>query len=135
MELVAEKLKRLPQTTQQALKQLACLGNSAKISTLNLVYQESEESNPAELWSAVRAGFVFSVDGTYTFLHDRIQEAAYSLIPESARAATHLEIGRLFVSRTAPEEIEEKVFEIVNQFNRAASLITALEERKRVCRA
>ena len=43
VELVAEKLKRLPQTTQQVLKQLACLGNSAKISTLNLVYQESEE--------------------------------------------------------------------------------------------
>jgi PAS domain S-box-containing protein len=62
VELVAEKLKRLPQTTQQALKQLACLGNSAKISTLNLVYRESEESTQAELWNAVRAGFVFSVE-------------------------------------------------------------------------
>jgi predicted ATPase len=30
------------------------------------------------------------------------------------------------------EEIEEEIFEIVNQLNRAASLIVALDERKRV---
>ena len=132
VELMAEKLKRLPKTTQQALKQLACLGNSANISTLNLVYGESDESIQAELWDAVRAGLVFSLDGTYTFLHDRIREAAYALIPESERAAAHLRIGRLFASRTAPDEVEEKVFEIVNQLNRATPLITALEERKRV---
>jgi PAS domain S-box-containing protein len=132
VELMAEKLKRLPQTTQQALKQLACLGNSAKISTLNLVYEESEDSIQAELWDAVRAGLVFSLDGAYTFLHDRIREAAYSLIPESERAATHLRIGRLLVSSATSEEIEEEIFEIVNQLNRAPSLITALEERKRV---
>jgi predicted ATPase len=132
VELMAEKLKRLPQTTQQALKQLACLGNSAKMSTLNLVYQESEESIQAELWDAVRAGLVFSLDDTYTFLHDRIREAAYSLIPESERAAMHLRIGRLLVSSTTLEEIGEEIFEIVNQLNRATSLITASDERKRV---
>jgi PAS domain S-box-containing protein len=66
------------------------------------------------------------------FLHDRVQEAAYALIPEGERAAVHLRIGRLFVSRTAPEEIEEKIFEIVNQLNRGTELIHSLEERERV---
>jgi predicted ATPase len=130
VEFVTQKLKRLPGTTQEALKQLACLGNSAKISSLALVYAESEKSIQAELWDAVCAGLVFCLDGAYTFLHDRIQEAAYSLIPESERAATHLRIGRLLVS-SAPLE-ENELFEIVNQFNRAAPLITALDERKRV---
>src|SRR5208282_1044463 len=74
----------------------------------------------AELWDAVCAGLVFSLDGAYAFLHDRIQEAAYSLIPESERAATHLRIGRLLVSSAPLEEIEEEIFEIVNQFNLAA---------------
>jgi len=132
VELMAAKLKRLPQKTQEALKHLACLGNSARISTLNLVYGQSEESIQAELRNAVRAGLIFSLDGAYTFLHDRIQEAAYSLIPESERAATHLRIGRLLVSSATSEEIEEEIFEIVNQLNRAASLIKALDERKRV---
>jgi predicted ATPase len=131
VELVADKLKRLPQTTQEALQHLACMGNSAKISTLNLIYKESEESIQAELQDAVRAGLVFSSDGAYTFLHDRIQEAAYSLIPESERAARHLRIGRLLASSATSKELEEEIFEIVDQLNRAAPLITALEERKR----
>jgi energy-coupling factor transporter ATP-binding protein EcfA2 len=79
VELMAAKLQRLSQTTQEALKHLACLGNSAKISTLHLVYGQSEDSIQAELRNAVRAGLIFSLDGSYTFLHDRIQEAAYSL--------------------------------------------------------
>ena len=44
----------------------------------------------------------------YAFLHDRIQEAAYALIPEGERAMAHLRIGRLLAARTTPEELEEK---------------------------
>ena len=134
VEFITQKLMRLPGTTQETLKQLACLGNSAKISSLTLVYGVSEESIEAELWDAVRAGLVFSLDGAYTFLHDRIQEAAYSLIPESERAVTHLRIGRVLAASASLEKIEEEIFEIVNQFNRAAPLITALDERKRVAK-
>jgi predicted ATPase len=132
VDLMAGKLRRLPHTTQEALGQLACLGNVAEIATLALVQGESEEQMHAALWEAVRAGLVFRLDSVYTFLHDRVQEAAYALIPESERAAVHLRIGRLFVSRTAPEEIEEKIFEIVNQLNRGTVLIDSLEERERV---
>jgi predicted ATPase len=84
------------------------------------------------MWEAVRAGLVVEVAGSYKFLHDRVQEAAYSLIPESERAAVHLRIGRLFASRAAPAEMEERIFEVVNQLNRGTALIHSLEERERV---
>jgi PAS domain S-box-containing protein len=132
VDLMAGKLNRLPHTTQEALGQLACLGNVAEIGTLTLVQGESEEQIHAALWEAVRAGLVFRLNGGYTFLHDHVQEAAYALIPESERAAVHLRIGRLFASRTAAEEMEEKIFEIVNQLNRGTALIHSLEERERV---
>ncbi|MEA2782288.1 MAG: hypothetical protein QOK29_3832, partial [Rhodospirillaceae bacterium] len=132
VDLMAGKLNRLPEMTQEALKQLACLGNVAEIAALTLVRGGSEEEIHKALWEAVRSGLVFRLDHSYAFLHDRVQEAAYSLIPEGQRAAAHLRVGRLLVSRTASEEIEEKIFEILNQFDRGAELITSAAERERV---
>src|SRR3989454_312598 len=131
-DLMAAKLSRLPAPTQKALGQLACLGNVAETATLTLVHGESEESMHAALWDAVRAGLVIRSDRTYAFIHDRIQEAAYALIDEGQRAMAHLRIGRLLAAKTTPEDLEENVFEIVNQFDRGAALIVTQEEREQV---
>ncbi|MDB6009129.1 MAG: histidine kinase [Gammaproteobacteria bacterium] len=132
VELMIGKLKRLPAITQEALKVLACLGNVAEITTLTMIRSQSEEVLHAALWEAARSGLIFRLDGAYAFLHDRVQEAAYALIPDGERAAAHLAIGRLLVSRTAPDELEEKVFEIVNQFNRGGPLLIDRDERTQV---
>src|SRR5258708_19718142 len=126
------KLKRLSDRTQDALKQLACLGNVAEIATLTLVRGVSEEEIHTALWEAARTGLILRLDGSYAFVHDRVREAAYALIPEGERAAAHLRIGRILASRTAAEELEEKIFEIVNQLDRGAALIDLREERERV---
>ena len=70
--------------------------------------------------------------GAYRFVHDRVQEAAYSLIPEEARGEAHLRIGRLLAAHTPPEKREEAIFDIVNQLNRGAALITSREEREQL---
>ena len=132
VDLMVGKLKRLPDTTQEALKQLACLGNVVEIATLTLVHGKSEEEIHKALWEAARTGLIFCLEGSYTFLHDRVQEAAYALIPAGERAAAHLRIGRVLASRTAPDEIEENIFEIVNQLDRGAALIDVREERERL---
>src|SRR5438132_12278114 len=90
VDLMAGKLRRFSATTQEALKQLSCLGNSVKISTLLAVHGGSEEEIHSELWEAVRAGLVVRLAGSYTFVHDRVQDAAYVLVPEKARAEVHL---------------------------------------------
>jgi PAS domain S-box-containing protein len=132
VDLMVEKLNRLPAETQNALKLLACLGNSTAFSTLRILYQESEEDIHRQLWEAIRADLIVRSEDSYSFLHDRIQEAAYSLITEQERAEDHLQIGRLLAERTPLHEREERIFEIVNQFNRATLLITSNDERKRV---
>jgi len=132
VEFMVAKLKRLPDTTQQALQQLACLGNVAEIATLTLVRGVSEDGLHIALWEAARTGLILRLDSSYAFLHDRVQEAAYALIPENERAEAHLRIGRVLASRAPSEELEEKIFEIVNQLDRGAALIHSREERDRV---
>ncbi|HEV3163477.1 MAG TPA: AAA family ATPase, partial [Isosphaeraceae bacterium] len=126
------KLSRLPAATQEALKQLACVGNRATIATLSAVHATSEAAIHAGLWEAVRAGLVFRQEGAYTFHHDRIQEAAYALIPEGKRPAMHLQIGRMLGAQTNAEAREETIFEIVNQLDRGAALIHSPAEREQV---
>jgi PAS domain S-box-containing protein len=131
VDLMVGKLNRLHAETQKALQQLACLGNSADLATLRVVYQDSSLDMHGQLWEAVQAGFLFRSEDSYRFLHDRVQEAAYSLIPQELRAEAHLRIGRLMASHTSADKLEEVIFEIVNQLNRASGLITSIAERER----
>ncbi|MGY3496367.1 ATP-binding sensor histidine kinase [Bradyrhizobium sp. USDA 4502] len=132
VDLMIGKLSRLPVETQQALQLLACIGNSADVDRLQMVSQQSNDKMHHALGDAVRAGLIFHSEQAYTFLHDRIQEAAYSLIPPDARRAAHLRIGRLLAEGIPSDEQEEAIFEIVNQLNRGSSLITSHEDREQL---
>ena len=132
VELMVGKLGRLPATAQKALQQFACMGNRAEFDMLRMVYQESIEELHDHLWAAVRAGLIFRSEDSYRFLHDRVQEAAYSQIPQELRAGEHLRIGMLLAEHTPGEKLEEAIFEIVNQLNRGSRLLTSAEVRERV---
>jgi predicted ATPase/transcriptional regulator with GAF, ATPase, and Fis domain len=132
VELMVGKLNRLPAETQEALQQFACLGSSAAFEMLRMAYQGSFEDMHDHLWEAVRSGLIFRADDSYRFLHDRVQEAAYSLIPKELRAQTHLRIGTLLAAHTPRAKRDEAIFEIVNQLNRGSHLIASVEERERV---
>jgi len=132
VHLMVGKVGRLPAETQITLQKLACLGNAAPVGTLSLVCGTTETRIHTDLFEAVRAELVIPEEGSYRFIHDRVQEAAYSLIPEESRAETHLGIGRLLAAHTPPEKRDEAIFEIVNQLNRGIALITSREEREQL---
>jgi PAS domain S-box-containing protein len=133
-DLMVGKLNRLPVSTQNILKEFACLGNSAEVTTLSIVHGASEPEIHSDLWEALRLEFIMYLDGSYQFVHDRVREAAYSLVPERLRAEAHLRIGRLLAANIPSEKENEAIFEIVNQLNRGIALITLTEERERVAR-
>jgi PAS domain S-box-containing protein len=132
VDLMVGRLTRLPVQTQAALQQLACLGNAANITILSGVLGKSKDEIRLDFWDAVRLELVEHSEGSYKFIHDRVQEAAYSLMPERLRAEAHLRVGRLLAAHTPAEKREEAIFEIVNQLNRGVALVTSRDEREQL---
>jgi predicted ATPase/signal transduction histidine kinase len=157
--LMATKIQKLPEDTQRTLWLAACIGNTFDLRTLAIVEERSPEETAESLWAALREGLLLpqgdaykfiedrsaataflaggEVSGagarvTYRFLHDRVQQAAYSLIPEDARREVHLRIGRLMRSALTAEERDAEIFTIVGHLNQAAELLTGQAERDEV---
>ena len=139
VELMTEKLKRLPENTQQALKLAACIGNPFDLSALATVRERTLEETFADLFGAFSEGLVWpmfkdfhlllaekqietdTLRASCRFAHDRIQQAAYSLISTDERQIVHRQIGELLLRSTPAEKLDQRTFDIVNQFNLSGS--------------
>ena len=131
-DLMVGKLQRLSDRTQAALQQFACLGNVVEIAALRVVFGQSEEEIHDALLDAARTGLILREEKSYAFLHDRIQEAAYALIPESQRVGEHLRIGRALLADLTANGIAEHLFDVANQLNRGAALLIDRDEKVQV---
>ncbi len=129
VDLMVRRLRKLPGTTQDALKVAACLGNTFELSLLARFRHQTVEQLQADLWEAVRLGVLSRSDGLGRFVHDRLQQAALFLLPEEARAFVQLEIGRLLLSLTPDDQLHTRVFDVVNPLNHGASRMTDAQER------
>ncbi len=150
VEFMADKLQKLEKNTQDVLQLAACIGNQFDLATLAVVHEKSVGETAADLWPSLQEGLILPLSDTYKFfqgnetadslngdslsvsykfLHDRVQQAAYSLISEADKQAMHLKIGQLFLRNTTPEEREDKIFNIVNQLNMATELIVQQKEK------
>ena len=117
VDLMVERLSRLSDRSLEVVKVAACMGNSVEIAKLHFVLEKTEHETQDLLREALRAGLILQMDETYAFAHDRVQEAAYAMLSENERAEIHLHIGTRLLA-IGESDIDEQIFEIVNQFNR-----------------
>ncbi|MEG3927167.1 AAA family ATPase [Microcoleus sp. D3_18a_C4] len=148
VEFMAAQLQKLPKETQDVLKLAACIGAQFDLETVAIVSEELPEQTELALWKALQEGLILVIsegynfikadaqspnqsvaNPTYKFLHDRVQQAAYSLIPDDQKQATHLKIGQLLLQSSSEIETEEKLFDIVGHLNPGIELINQLSER------
>ncbi len=152
VELMADKIQKLPSETQAVLKLAACMGHQFDLERLATVSETSQRETALALWAGIKEGFLLpltdayklmaleieglseQVVANYRFAHDRIQQAVYSLIPEQNRQRLHLRVGQLLLQKTPPEGLDQKLFEIVNQLNQGRQLITQTSERENLAR-
>jgi predicted ATPase len=99
---------------------------------LAMVQTETEEAMHAVLSEAVRAELIFPGETSYKFLHARIQEAAYLLIPEGERSGGHLRIDRVLLASMSEDQLTEHVFDVANQLNGGVALLIDREEKTQV---
>ncbi|MBD2435413.1 ATP-binding sensor histidine kinase [Nostoc sp. FACHB-110] len=152
VELIANVIEDLPLATQEVLQLAACIGNRFSLDILSIISTKSPTSTANELYSALQSGLILPLSDayriplafekeesakltfdskqiSYKFLHDRIQQAAYSLIPENQKQNTHLRIGRLLLEKTPEASLAENILDIVNQLNVGLDLLTQVSEK------
>ena len=148
VEVLLEKIRRLPGGTQHLLQLAASCGNRFTLDTLSLAVDRAPWRTQQDLWPALKAGLIQPLDerykyingGTgrgesgvsYRFLHDRVQQAAYLVADDGARGANHLLIGRLLLRHTTQQRLDGALFEIVEQLNAGRALMHDAGERARL---
>ncbi|MBD1924539.1 AAA family ATPase [Microcoleus sp. FACHB-831] len=155
VDLMIGKIHNLSESTQHILKIAACIGNRFDLDILAIVNKKSLSTTARELWEALQSDLILPLSNAYKiaqvdepevalaltreqlrveyrFLHDRVQQAAYALIPEHDKKAIHLKIGQLLLKHTNTEQTEENIFDIVNHLNIGLDLITAHSEKEKL---
>jgi predicted ATPase/tRNA A-37 threonylcarbamoyl transferase component Bud32 len=149
VEFMALQLQKLPDETQNILKLAACIGAQFDLETLAIVSEKSITDAATALWKALQEGLILPTSQTYKFfqgaeqpqsedivnpnyrfLHDRVQQAAYSLIPSNQKQATHLQMGQLLQQKLSEIDREDKIFDIVGHLNLGIELIAQPQERQ-----
>ena len=152
VQFMAERLQKLPEKTQNVLQLAACIGNQFDLEILAIIGESSLEDVASELWPSLQEGVILPISEAYKFfqgelgnsgetplpnitidyrfLHDRVQQAAYSLIPEYQKQTTHLKIGRRLLNTLSAEERQDALFIIVGQLNMGCDLLQDPAERR-----
>lgn len=152
VELMTAKVRELAPEAQALLQLAACIGNRFKLSVLAVVSQQSPKAVARRIGPGMTEGLIAPIGDAYqlvelekgphagevtvelAFAHDRIQQAAYSLLDADSRTEAHLKIGRLLQHQLPPKQQNERVFEITNHLNLGATLISNAQERAGLCR-
>ncbi|AFZ03707.1 ATP-binding sensor histidine kinase [Calothrix sp. PCC 6303] len=154
VEFMALQLQKMPSETLEIVKLASCIGNQFNLKTLAIISQELETETATKLWKSLQEGLILPTSEVYKFyveqesddlqlqfhdsklnykfIHDRVQQAAYSLIPQEKKQSTHLLIGQLLLKFTSEKERENYIFEIVGQMNLGRELIQDNAEKKQL---
>ncbi|MFT3770881.1 MAG: AAA family ATPase [Minicystis sp.] len=153
VELMVTTIRGLPEATQRVLTIASCLPGRIELGLLAALAGAPVCAVSRELWSALREGLLVpqaapipaaaagdepvseeqvTRGAVYRFVHDRVQEAAYSLLSGDEQKRLHLAAGWKLLEGAMDREGDERLFDAVDQLDRGADLLVAEAERLRV---
>jgi predicted ATPase/class 3 adenylate cyclase len=147
IDLLVQRINELPPETREVLQLASCIGNTFDLQMLSGIAHAPLAETMSFLWSALRLNLVVPLDSDYRyagldtssggrkhgqsrmrFLHDRVQQASYSLIADEKKSGVHLQIAR----RIADLKADDLLFETLNHYNIARALVTDPAERQKL---
>ncbi len=130
IELMVNKVQKLPKNTQNILKIAACVGNKFDLKLLSIIYKKDKNIAKNDLEPAIFENLIVPKDNRkYKFIHDRIQQAVYSTILDNEKNKFHLQTGKLLLNSLDKKDLEKQIIEVVNQLNFGIDLIKDKEEK------
>lgn len=134
IRLVSNHIQRLPESCQRLLQTMSCIGAEVGLAFLRMLYDDDDSA-------ALKKNLRIAMDerliveqlphkaGTYAFVHDRVQQASYSLIPDHDKPRSHLAIGKRLLMQLTPKEMESHLFLVVNQLVHGMPLLENEEDK------
>lgn len=134
VDLLIDKIDQLSEVGRRIIKSAACIGNVFNTGILGRICGMKFEEVFVALIEIMEGGFALRLGGdnevpSYQFAHDRIQQAAYLLIPEKERPILHYHIGQLILQDSDEKNFGNELFTIVNQLNYGVNLIESEGEK------
>ncbi len=144
VDLMISKINKFSQSSQELIKVASCIGNRFDLNTIAMITEKSPSNAAIELFEPIQEGLIYPLNGNYQislllqedekisfkFLHDRVQQSAFTLITEDEKKVIHLKIGEYILNST--KNLTEDIFNIVNHLNQAAELINRPQARKQL---
>jgi PAS domain S-box-containing protein len=144
IDLLIQRFHHLSAGTRSVLQMAACIGSRFDLQMLCLITGLSAEAIRRDLIPAIEQDLLIPIKGVriresrandkeepeaYRFQHDRVQQAAYTLIPPDQRKLIHIRIGRALLENFDEVKKGEELFDILMHLNFATELITDPQER------
>lgn len=140
VDFMIGKIRRLPDSVQQLLMQAACIGHVFRPELLALTSAQDIATINQELHCAIEEGLIVALkrdtyqhsSAKYSFLHDRVHQAVYSLVSKEQRKEIHYHIGQRMLESLTQEELDEQLFEVANQLNHGKQFLSSLQEKEKL---
>jgi len=141
VDLICSRIQELEQSKQSIIKYAACIGSQFDLDLLSAVSDIGKKNLGAEINAILQESLIIPLSNdyrfseyqdelqmSYRFMHDRILQAAYSMISDASKAATHLKIAKLLKDKYADNEVIENIFVITEHFNKVIDLLDENEK-------
>ena len=132
--LLTGRIIKFSNDALEVLKIAACLNIEFSLDIIAEFCEKSPDEILLYFEECIRENIVTEVKEGFRFIHDKVQEAVYSLIPETEKKHLHKKLGQLLLNNYTETDLHENIFFIVEQMNLAFDLVKIQDERNILAR-